>query len=125
MDDLLFPNEVFQIQGAIYEVYKPLGVGFLEAVYQEALERELTLRGIPFQSQVDIEILYKGTPLHQMYRADLVCYDKIILELKAVNGLLPVHEAQLQNYLRATRMRLGLLVNFFHFPGVEIKRIAR
>ena len=118
-------NEItYQIRGAIYEVYKTLGIGFLEAVYQEALELELTARGIPFESQLEITIAYKGAMLRQKYRADIVCFNKIIVELKAVKQLLPEHAAQLQNYLRATGMKLGLIVNFSHHPGVEIKRIV-
>ena len=124
MVELIYKDEVFAIQGAVFEVYKNLGTGFLENVYQEALEMELTSRGIPFRSQAEIEIRYKGKVLKQSYRADIVCYDKIILELKAVKVLLPEHEAQLQNYLKATSMRLGLLINFCHMPKVEIKRIV-
>jgi GxxExxY protein len=124
MDNFLYKDETYAIHGALFEVYRTLGCGFLEAVYQKALEVELTQRNIPFASQVDIEIEYKGMKLEQTYRADLVCYNKIILELKAVQNLLPEHEAQLQNYLRATKMRVGLLVNFGHYPKVEIKRIA-
>ena len=124
MDRFLYKDETYAIHGAIFEVYRVLGCGFLEAVYQKALEMELTQRNIPFESQVDIDIEYKGMKLEQTYRADLVCYDKIILELKAVQNLLPEHEAQLQNYLRATKMRVGILVNFGHYPKVEIKRIA-
>lgn len=123
--ELLFEEETFAVRGAIYEVYKNLGAGFLEGVYQEALELEMAQQGIPYESQVEIAISYKGTPLRQTYRADMVCFSKMILELKAVKQLLPEHEAQLQNYLRATGLRLGLLVNFNHHPGVEIKRIAR
>lgn len=120
----LYKDETYAIHGVIFEVYRVLGCGFLEAVYQKALEVELAQRNIPFESQVDIDIEYKGMKLEQTYQADLVCYDKIILELKAVQNLLPEHEAQLQNYLRATKMRVGLLVNFGHYPKVEIKRIA-
>ena len=124
MDNFLYKDETYAIHGAIFEVYRTLGCGFLEAGYQKALEVELAQRNIPFESQVDIDIEYKGMKLEQTYRADLVCYEKIILELKAVQNLLPEHEAQLQNYLRATKMRVGLLVNFGHYPKVEIKRIA-
>ena len=124
MDSFLYKDETYAIHGALFEVYRVLGCGFLEAVYQKALEVELVQRNIPFASQVDIDVEYKGMKLEQTYRADLVCYDKIILELKAVQHLLPEHEAQLQNYLRATKMRVGLLVNFGHYPKVEIKRIA-
>ena len=122
--DLMFENETFAIRGAIYKVYKTLGAGFLEGVYQEALEFELSERRIPYKAQSEITIAYKGAQLRQTYRADIVCYDKIILELKAVKQLLPEHHAQLHNYLRATGMKLGLFVNFCHYPGVEIQRIA-
>ena len=121
---LIYEDKAFAIRGAIFEVYKTIGTGFLEAVYQECLEMELAKRNIPFKAQSEIVISYKGTPLKQTYKADIVCYDKIILELKAVKALLPEHAAQIQNYLRATGMRLGLLVNFSHSPGVEIKRFA-
>ena len=125
MDNLLlYKDESFAIRGAVYEVYKNLGCGFLEGVYQEDLELELKLLGIPFEAQKEICISYKGTPLKQFYKAYIVCFDKIILELKAVKELTGDHSAQLYNYLRATRMKLGFLVNFSHYPGVEIKRIA-
>ena len=124
MSDLLYADEVYAIQGAIFEVYKTLGSGFLEGVYQEALELELTSRGIPYRSQPEITISYKGSMLHQKYRADILCFDSIILELKAVNQLLPEHSAQLFNYLRATGTKLGLLINFSHYPGADIRRIA-
>ena len=122
--DLIYEEETYAIRGAIYEVYKTLGIGFLEAVYQEALELELAARGIPFESQPEITIAYKGAILRQKYRADIVCFNKIIVELKAVKQILPEHAAQLQNYLRATGMKLGLIVNFSHHPCVEIKRIV-
>ena len=121
---IIYPEESYVIQGAIFAVYQGMGAGFLEAVYQECLEHELSTRGIPFKSQAEIQVFYNGVPLRQTYRADIVCYDKIILELKAVKNLLPEHSAQLQNYLRATGMKLGLLVNFGHFPKAEIVRIA-
>ena len=121
---LLFEEESFAIRGAIYEVYKNLGSGFLEAVYQEALEIELTTRHIPFKAQFDLDISYKGFPLRQTYRADVVCFDKIILELKAVKQVLPEHLAQLLNYLKTTNMKLGMLVNFCGPNGVEVKRIV-
>ena len=124
MDELIYSDETYEIKGAIFEVYKTLGAGYLEAVYQESLEEELKLRGIPFEAQSEIKISYKGKELRQFYKADIVCYDKIILELKAGSNSLPEHSAQLFNYLRATKMKLGLLVNFGHHPGVEIKRIA-
>ena len=121
---LIFEDETYAIRGAVYEVYQTLGAGFLEGVYQEALELELTARGIPFQAQAEIPVCYKGTRLHQTYRTDMVCFDKIILELKAVKQLLSDHSAQLQNYLKATGMKLGLLINFSHPNGAEIRRIV-
>lgn len=124
MGDLIYSDEVYAIQGAVFEVYKTLGAGFVEPVYQESLEKELELRDIPFVSQSEIRISYKGFELKQFYKADIVCYDKIILELKAVKTLLPEHSAQLHNYLRATKMRLGLLINFNNYPRVKIERIV-
>ena len=121
---VLLEEESYLIRGAIFEVYKTLGAGFLESVYQEALEVELGAMNVPYKSQPEITISYKGRSLNKTYRADIVCYDSIILELKAVKQLLPEHMAQLQNYLRATKMRLGFLVNFGNSTGVEIKRIA-
>jgi len=120
---LLFKDESYAIQGAIFEVYREMGCGFLEAVYQECLQRELRERNIPFVTQPVLSLRYKGDNLEQCYQPDLICYDKIILELKAVKEIAPVHEAQLHNYLKASGLRLGLLVNFGHYPKVEIKRI--
>lgn len=125
MPDLVFKDECYAIQGAIFEVYKELGVGFLEAPYQEALEWELAERGIPFVSQKEIQIHYKSRPMKQTYKADFLCHDAIILELKAVKALDDTHRAQVHNYLKATGLRLGLLVNFGHHPLVEIERIVR
>ena len=99
-----------------------MGCGFLEAVYQECLEKEFALRGIPFVSQKELKIWYKDEELKQRYKPDFICFDRIVVELKAVSGLLPEHQAQLMNYLEATKLRLGLLVNFGHYPMVEIVR---
>jgi GxxExxY protein len=125
MGDLLYKNESYLIQGCIFEVYKKLGAGFLEAVYQEALEIELRKAEIPFEPQKTLPILYDGTPLKQYYQADFVCFEKIILELKAVSKITNEHKAQILNYLAATGLRLGLLVNFHAFPKVGITRIVR
>ena len=124
MKELVYANEAYQIQGALFDVYNTLGAGFLEAVYQEALELELQHRNIPTTSQKELTITYKGQTLQQRYRADFVCYDKIVLELKAVQALLPEHSAQLYNFLRATGMKLGILVNFGSSSRIEIKRIV-
>ena len=122
--NLLFKEESYQIQGAIFEVYRELGAGFLESVYQECLEKELSLRNIPFQAQTDIRINYKGQVINQYFKADLICYDSIIIELKACKAIDPIHRAQLINYLRATGKKLGLLVNFSAYPKAEIERIV-
>jgi len=124
MGDLLYERESYDIRGAIFEVYKEKGCGFLEPVYQECLEKELRLRGSPFVSQCELRLTYKGEPLTQTYKADLICHDKIIVELKAVKEIAPEHRAQVFNYLKATGLRLGLLVNFGHHPQVEIERIV-
>ncbi len=118
-------KESYVLRGAFFEVYRTLGCGFLEDVYQEALEMELNLQKIPFVSQKTLELNYKGCILKQVYKPDLICFDKIIVELKALSGLNHEHEAQLLNYLKATGIRLGFLVNFGHYPQVEIKRLVR
>jgi GxxExxY protein len=125
MGELLYEHETYQIRGACFEVYKEKGSGFLEGVYQECLEIELSLQGISFVAQPRLDLEYKGRKLRTEYRPDLICFDKIIVELKAVSALSDEHRAQLQNYLKATRLRLGLLVNFGHYPKVEIERIIR
>jgi GxxExxY protein len=110
--------------GACFEVYKEKGCGFLEAVFQECLELEFGDQQIPFVSQPKLALTYKGRPLKQTYVPDFVCFDKVIVELKAVSALADEHRAQMHNYLRATGHHLGLLVNFGHFPKVEYERIA-
>ena len=97
----------------------------LEAVYQECLEREFKLKGIPFERQKPLALTYKGAPLEQAYKPDFICYGAIIVELKAVKDLLPEHRAQIFNYLKATRFRVGLLVNFSSHPKATIERIVR
>ncbi len=124
MSELIYKEEAYAVVGAAMEVYNQLGNGFLEAVYQEALVIEFGLRGIPFQEQVPLTICYKGQPLRQHYIADFVAYDKIIIEIKAIQQLGPNEQAQIMNYLKATRLQLGLLINF-GFPGkLEHKRVA-
>ena len=124
MGEIIYPEESYRIMGACFEVYKEKGCGFLEAVFQECLELELTDQQIPFQAQPKLPLAYKGRPLKQIYTPDFVCYGKIILEIKAVTHLTDEHRAQVQNYLRVTGHRLGLLVNFGHFPKVAWERIA-
>ncbi|TLS66182.1 GxxExxY protein [Mariprofundus erugo] len=120
---LLFEQESFAIRGAAFEVYREMGSGFLELVYQECLEKELSLRGIPFVSQPKLGIYYKDEPLHQLYQPDLVCYEQVIVELKAVKSIAPEHRAQVLNYLKATNLKLGLLVNFGSHPKAQIERL--
>ena len=121
---LLYPEESYKINGAIYEVHKNLGPGLLEKVYQEALEREFKWQGIPYVREKEFSIVYKGEELGQKYIADFVCYDKIVVELKAVEDLLPIHTAQVINYLSITGYKLGLLVNF-NARQVKPERIVR
>src|SRR5574344_281468 len=115
-DDLLYKEESYLIRGAVFEVYREMGCGFLEAVYQECLEKELSKQNIPFISQPLLELYYKQEKLLQNYKPDLICYDKIIIEIKAVKDICNEHRAQLHNYLKATRLKLGFLINFGHYP---------
>ncbi|TSA23309.1 GxxExxY protein [bacterium] len=123
-EKIIYKKKSYELQGAIFEVYRKMGSGFLEAVYQECLEQELDLRKIPFQSQTEIRLSYKNTPLSQTYRADFICYDSILVEIKSVKQLIDIHRAQVLNYLKATNLKLGLLVNFCSHPQVEIERIV-
>ena len=120
--EIIFKEESYRIMGACFEVYKEKGCGFLEAVYQECLEYELVLQGIPFVPQPELPLLYKGRPLQQRYKPDFICFGSIIIELKAVKALADEHRAQILNYLKATGYRLGILVNFGHHPKVESER---
>ncbi len=121
---LVYPDESYAIMGACFEVYKDKGVGFVEPVYQECLEIELDAQQIPYKAQVQLPITYKGRSLKSRFIADVICYDKIIVELKAVALLIDEHRAQVHNYLRATGFKLGILVNFCHFPKLDYERIV-
>ena len=121
---IVFEDESYQIQGAVFEVYKEMGCGYLETVYQECLEYEFMNRKIPFVSQQGITVYYKDKPLKQKFVPDFICYDKIIIEIKAVQTLAPGHNAQVLNYLKTTSLDLGLLINFGSYPKTEIVRIA-
>lgn len=123
-DGFLYKDEAFLIRGAVFEVYRTLGSGFLEGVYQECLALELSARAITYTPQKALSLSYKGQQLRQSYVADFVCYDRIILELKVARAIAPEHRAQLLNYLRASEMRLGFLINFGTAPRVEIERFA-
>ncbi|WP_347273025.1 GxxExxY protein [Candidatus Kuenenia sp.] len=111
-NELLFKEEVFKIIGAGMVVSNSLGCGFLEAVYQEAMEIELAENGIPFEPQKRIQISYKDRILKKEYVADFLCFEKIIVEIKAIKKITEIEEAQLLNYLKATKLPLGLIVNF-------------
>ena len=110
--DFLFKNECFKIIGSCMEVHSELGCGFLEAVYQEALEFEFQSKSIPYEREAQIDVFYKENLLSKQYLADFVCFDDIIVELKAIKTLDDIHSAQVLNYLKATGKKVGLLINF-------------
>ncbi len=124
MAEIIYKEESYKIIGACFEVYKQKGCGFTEPVYQECLKIEFRLREIPFVFEPIIYLEYKGEVLESYFKPDFVCYDKIIVELKAVSKLIDEHRAQTINYVNATDYDLGLLVNFGHFPQIEYERIG-
>lgn len=121
---ILYKEEGYKIVGAAFKVYNALGHGFLEAVYQEALEIEFQRHSIIYEREKELRITYSGIELKQIYKADFVCFGKIIVELKAVSELVDAHKSQVYNYLRATGYRLGLLLNFGCTDELEISRIV-
>jgi GxxExxY protein len=124
MSNLIYEEESYLIRGACIEVHKEMGNGYLEAVYQECLEREFSVRGIPFQSQQELVLHYKGEQLRQTYKPDFICFGKIIVEIKGVAKIHSEHQAQIINYLKATGFKLGFLVNFGSHPQAQIERFA-
>jgi GxxExxY protein len=120
----LFQQQGYNLMGAAFEVYNELGHGFFEEVYREGLEMELMNRGLPFVSRTTLPLFYKGRPMAKSYQADLIVVGKIIVELKAVRALVAEHDAQLINYLKATRKRVGYLINFGAFPKLDWKRLV-
>ena len=120
---LLYPKESYDITGCLLNVYNHLGCGFLEAVYQEALEIEFKSAGIPFRREVRLPIYYKGIMLQKEYYADFTCFDKIIVELKAVSAITDVHKSQVLNYLKAAGYELGIIANFGP-TSLETKRVC-
>ncbi|MBI2515498.1 MAG: GxxExxY protein [Opitutae bacterium] len=120
----LFQQEGYDFMAAAFAVYNEMGNGFLEEVYHESLELELGERGIPFVSKPALPLFYKGRVLRKHYEADLIVIGEIVVELKAVKSLVPEHETQLINYLKATGKRVGYLVNFGSFPRLEWKRMV-
>jgi GxxExxY protein len=120
--EYLYQDETYRIIGAAMETHKVLGCGFLEPVYQEALEKEFILQNIPFGREIVLPIHYKGQVLQKTYMADFVCYDKIIVELKSLSALSSEHQAQVLNYIKAANYKLGLLINFGK-KSLEYKRV--
>lgn len=124
MSNLIYMDESYKIMGACFNVYKEMGCGFLENVYQECLEIEFDYQKLPFMTQATVTLNYRNHELKKRFRPDFICYDKIIVEIKAVDSLIGKHEAQVLNYLNATKFRLGLLVNFGHYPKIEYRRLV-
>ena len=124
MKTIIFKQESFAIQGAIFEVNREMGSGFLEAVYQECLAREFERLEIPYVAHQELVLHYKGARLAQTYKPDFICYGKIVVEIKAIQALGATHRAQALNYLKATQLRLAFLVNFGTSPKAQIERIA-
>ncbi len=122
--DLIFKDEAYAIIGAAVEVHRVLGPGFLEAVYQEAMEYELSQQDIPFTAQAALSIQYKGHKLKKEYYVDLICFNNIIVELKALDRLSGKDESQVLNYLKATGLKLALLINFGRHGKLEWKRFV-
>jgi GxxExxY protein len=121
--ELVYKDESYAIIGACFAVYKDKGCGFHEPIYHECLEIELEFQQIPFLSKPPQTLQYRGRTLVQTFNPDFTCYDKIILEIKAVSVLCDEHRAQVLNYLSAMSYKLGLLVNFGHYPRLEYERL--
>ena len=123
-DELIYQDETYVLRGACFEVYKEKGCGFLEAVYQECLAMEFQARGLPFRAMPGLTLSYKGSRLRQTYSPDFICFESIIVELKAGRELAPEHHAQVFNYLKATGLRVGLLVNFGKAGRAVVERLV-
>lgn len=121
---ILHKEACYQIQGAVFEVYREIGCGFLESVYQECLTKELSKREIPFAEHPELKFSYKGEVLRQTFIRDFICHESIIVELKALSTTTSAHTAQVLNYLKTTGLRLGLLINFGSHPKATIERIV-
>jgi GxxExxY protein len=122
--NIVYKDESYRIIGAAFEVYKDKGCGFLEAVYQECLAIELEDQSIPAVEKSPLRLEYKGRELKQKYEPYFLCFGKIAVEIKAVKSLIDEHRAQVVNYLKATGMELGILINFGHFPKVQHERFV-
>jgi GxxExxY protein len=123
--ELIYKDESYAIIGACFAVYRDKGCGFLESVYHECLQIEQEFQRIPFLSTPPQTLQYRSRTLIQTFSPDFICYDKVILEIKAVSELCEEHRAQVLNYLSATDCKLGLLVNFGHYRGMEYERLLR
>ncbi len=119
---ILYKDESYAIIGACFNVYKEMGSGFLEAVYQECLEMKSSFRKIPFETQKDLQLKYRDQILKQTYKPDFLCYNKIIVEIKALSKIMDEHRAQILNYLNGAGFKLGLLVNFGRHSKLEYER---
>ncbi len=119
---LIYPTESYAIMGACFNVYKEMGCGFLEAIYQECVEIELEYQRILFQSQHEMKVQYRNHDLKHQFKPDFLRYGKIIVELKAVSKLIDEHRAQVLNYLNASKLQLGLLINLGHYPKLQYER---
>ncbi len=124
MTEIVFKDESFKIIGACFEVYNQKGFGFTEPIYQECLSNEFLMQKIPFVSQPELPLSYKGIVLEQKFRPDFICYEKIIVEIKSVSAFTDAHRSQILNYLHSTGFDLGLLINFGVFPKLVYERFA-
>jgi GxxExxY protein len=125
MSELIYKEECFRIVGAMFEVYNEKGCGFLESVYQECLEIEFECQSIPFVAQPELRLSYRGRQLKQVFKPDFILFGKIILEIKAVSGIVNEHRAQVLNYLNASGYQLGILANFGSYPKLEWERMVK
>ena len=121
--ELIYRDECYRITGAVFGVYREIGCGFLEAVYHDCLAREFRRQNIPFETKKMFRLHYRGELIHPVYVADFVCYETIIVEIKAVSDVADVHKAQVLNYLKMSGLKLGLLANFGHYPNATVDRI--
>jgi GxxExxY protein len=122
MGKIVLAEESYKITGVCFAVYKEMGCGFLESVYQECLTLEFKKQAISFEAQPELKLNYGSVTLKQHFIPDFICFDKIMLEIKAVSCIIDEHRAQLINYLNATKKELGILVNFGHYPKLEYQR---
>jgi GxxExxY protein len=122
---ILYKNESYLIRGAVFEVYSEIGCKFVNAVYQECLESEFHKQRIPFVSQPVLQLFYQQEKLRQIYKPDSICYDKIIVKLKAVKEICNEHRARWHNYLKATGLLLECIVNFRQYSKANIERIVK